>query len=173
MYLASLKHRKRLFERKKKSVGSDQIALQITSMADIFTILLVFLLKGLASDAIAISPSNATILPSGLPLASLAEPALQVEVSKEGIMMEKRFLISLADINKSTQNGIIRPLNDKLTRERERQKIIAQSNDTVKNDTRAILLADQTVPFSALKLILRTLAASGYSDIKFAVVKEE
>jgi biopolymer transport protein ExbD len=168
-----MKHKRRLFERQKKSAGTDQVALQITSMADIFTILLVFLLKGLASDAMVISPTHGTTLPTGFPLASISEPALQVEVSKEGILIEKDFLVKAEDIQKSIRDGIIPALNEKLQRERDRQKIIAASNDTVKIDTRVILLSDETIPFSTMKVVLRTLSMQGYSDVKFAVVKNE
>ncbi|MBS1957868.1 MAG: biopolymer transporter ExbD [Bdellovibrionales bacterium] len=170
-------HRKRkLFGRKKKGGGDGQVALQITSMADIFTILLVFLLKGLATDALQISPSSGTVLPNGIRTSPLNEVALQVEVSKDGILIEKEFLMPLnegrlthKDLGK---DGFITVMNERLTKERDRQKLIAQANDTVKIDSRAIIMSDQSVPFATMKPVLRTLASQGYSEIKFAVVKE-
>lgn len=169
--------RRRLFNGKKKHVESGEVALQITSMADIFTILLVFLLKGLASDALQISPSNGTRLPAGVNTSSLDEKALQVEISEKGILVEKEFVTPLegyriADTKNLTREGTIPTLNDRLSKERERQKLIAQSNDTVKIDSRVIVMSDEKVPFATMKPILRSLAAQGYSEIKFAVVKE-
>ena len=140
------------------------MSLQITSMADIFTILLVFLLKGIASDALTISPSNGTKLPAGVNTTALSESALQVELSDKGILIEKEFVTGYQNFEK--------PFNERLGKERERQTLIAKSNDTVKDDARAILLSDQNVPFSTMKLVLRTLAKNGYSEVKFGVIKE-
>ena len=169
-------HKRRLFSKGKKQKESGEVALQITSMADIFTIILVFLLKGVASDTIQINPSNGMQLPSGAHTAELNEPALQVELSKAGVSVEKEFIVALDNFRVPAsivgQGGIIPALNDRLSKERERQKIIAEANDTVKIDPRAIILSDQNIPFATLKPILRTLSAQGYSEIKFAVVKE-
>jgi biopolymer transport protein ExbD len=172
-----MQKRRRLFGHKKKHQGSGEVALQITSMADIFTILLVFLLKGLASDALQISPSNGTTLPAGVNTSGLDEKALQVEISKEGILVEKEFVMALQDYKVTdqknlTKEGTLPTLTDRLNKERERQKLIAQANDTVKIDSRVIIMSDQHVPFATMKPVLRSLAAHGYSEIKFAVVKE-
>jgi len=168
--------RRKLFGGRKKRRETGEMSLQITSMADIFTILLVFLLKGLSSDALQISPSNGTQLPNGINTVALNEPAIQVEVSKDGILVEKDFVSALQDYHLSakemSRDGTIPSLNERLDKERARQKLIAQSNDTVKIDSRAIILSDQKVPFATMKPVLRSLAAHGYSDIKFAVVKE-
>jgi biopolymer transport protein ExbD len=170
-----MKQKRRLFGKKKHNAEGGQVALQITSMADIFTILLVFLLKGLATDTIQISPSNGTKLPVGLHSSVLPEPALQLEITKDGLMVEKEFVQKLDNYRMPAslpESGMITGLADRLTKERDRQKIIAQANDSVKIDTRVIVLSDEKVPFGTMKPILRTLSANGYSDIKFAVVKE-
>ena len=170
------KGRRRLFNRSKKHRETGEVALQITSMADIFTILLVFLLKGLSSDALQITPSNGTHLPQGLNTAALQEPALQIELSKDGITVEKEFITSLDHFKIVDQSiakdGTITALGERLNKERERQKLIAQANDSVKIDGRVIILSDESIPFATMKPILRTLSANGYSEIKFAVVKD-
>ena len=171
-----MKHKRRLFGKRGKTKETGEVALQITSMADIFTILLVFLLKGLSSDALQISPSNGTKLPTGIHTAFVADQAIQIEVSKDGILIEKDFIAKLDNFQLSSptigKDGNISALSDRLNQERERQKLIAQANDTVKIDARAIILSDEKVPFSTMKTVLKTLAANGYSEIKFGVIKE-
>jgi biopolymer transport protein ExbD len=168
--------KRRLFGKSKKPRESGELALQITSMADIFTILLVFLLKGIASDTIQIAPSNETKLPVGVHTAQLNESALQVELSKTGILVEKEFLMALDSgrmpASLTAKDGIIPALNERLSKERERQKIINQANDSVKIDSRVIVMADEAVPYATIKPILKTLSANGYSEIKFAVVND-
>jgi biopolymer transport protein ExbD len=167
----------KLFGRRGKKTESGEVALQITSMADIFTILLVFLLKGLSSDAIVIAPSNGTRLPAAVNTSSLAETAIQIELSKDGIMVEKELVSALEDFRVPAKGlnaeGNITTLGERLSKERERQKMINQVNDSVKIDGRAIIISDENVPFATMKPVLRTLAANGYSEIKFAVVVKE
>lgn len=159
-----MKTKRRLFHKNKAHKESGTMALQITSMADIFTILLVFLLKGIASDALTINPSNATRLPAGINTTSLTEGALQVELSSNGVLVDKEFI--------SAYDGFEKPLNERLVRERARQKAISEANDSVKNDGRVIVLSDQKVPFSSIKVALRVLSQNGYGEVKFGVIKE-
>jgi len=164
--------KKKLFQKKKlRETGT--MSLQITSMADIFTILLVFLLKGIASDAIQISPANATTLPTGIHSQSITETSLQIEITKSDLLVEKEKIMSLDEIAKQIlKDETIPTLTQKLEKERERQRFIAKTNDTVKISNQVIVLADQNVPFSMIKPILKTLAAQGYSEVKFAAIKE-
>ncbi len=167
-----MNNKKRLFSKKKKK-ETGEVSLQITSMADIFTILLVFLLKGMAADAIQIAPANGTVLPAGAHSKSIAETSLQVEITKTDILVEKEKIIGLAELAKDIQkDDTIASLTQRLVKEREKQKFIAQSNDTVKVSNQVIVLADQTIPFSTIKPILKTLAAQGFSEVKFAAIKE-
>ena len=169
--------KRRLFGKRGKHKESGEMSLQITSMADIFTILLVFLLKGLSSDAIQIAPSSGTQLPDALHTVGLSETAIQIELSKDGILVEKDFVTALEDFKVPakglTNEGTITSLSERLGKERERQKLINAANDSVKIDGRAIILSDQKIPFATMKPVLRTLASQGYSEIKFAVVNKE
>ncbi len=164
--------KKRLFQKKKKK-ESGEMSLQITSMADIFTILLVFLLKGLASDAIQIAPANATTLPAGLHSKSISETSLQIELTKNDLLVEKEKISDLETMRKSVlPDETIPGLTERLLREREKQKLISKNNEDVKISNQVIVLADQTIPFSMIKPVLKTLAAQGFSEVKFAAIKE-
>src|SRR5690349_6442819 len=89
------RQKRRLFGKRKGHRETGEMSLQITSMADIFTILLVFLLKGIATDAMQISPSNGTQLPEGTHTSVLNDEALQIEISRDGILIEKDFIVGL------------------------------------------------------------------------------
>ncbi len=139
------------------------MSLQITSMADIFTILLVFLLKGISTDALAIAPSAGTRLPLGHNSTTIPDTALQVELGEAGILIEKEFVAGYRDFEGA--------LSKRLEVERKKQDLIASKNDAVKNDGQVLILSDSKVPFSTLKRVLKALSAYGYSDVKFAVVR--
>jgi len=75
------------FLRKKKKPQSTEMSLQITSMADIFTILLVFLLKSYAVGALEVQPSRGLKLPTAQK-SDLAESRLALEVSENSVQLD-------------------------------------------------------------------------------------
>ncbi len=160
----------------KKPPASDEMALQITSMADIFIILLVFLLKSYATGAISVAPSNGMLLPSAQASEASIE-ALKVEVSEHAVSIEGKpvatlrdFAFDSADVQK---NGASAQLAPAVEHERQRELLIAKANSDVKVDARIIIVADQRVPYGTLKTVLATAALSGYTDFKLAVIKGE
>jgi biopolymer transport protein ExbD len=151
---------RKLFE-KNKTKADPSMSLQITSMADVFTILLVFLLKGLASDALQITPSNATKLPVMHQAHGLSESALKIEITPNEVMVEKEAIGTLQDFKKG--------LNEKLVKERKKQDLISKTNQSVKQSSKAIVLADTKTPYTIVKSVLKSLSDQGYSEIHFAV----
>ena len=154
---------RKLFE-KNKSKQNPSMTLQITSMADVFTILLVFLLKGLASDALQVTPSNGNHLPVVTQAHSIQESALQVEITPNEVLVEKEKIGSVQDFRK--------PLEQRILRERQRQDLISKSNESVKENHRAIVVADKKTPYPMVKTVLRSLSDHGFSEIHFAVMTE-
>src|SRR5690348_404459 len=88
--------------------------LQITSMVDMFTIILVFLLKGYSTSAIDLSPSSQVTLPASTSVKTPTE-VVKMIVSKEGVFVEDKKIIafkngelSSTDVDK-TDPSFIRP----------------------------------------------------------------
>jgi len=160
----------------KRSGGSEEMTLQITSMADIFTIILVFLLKGYATGAVSITPSQGMLLPEAQASSSSVE-AMKVEISEKGVQIEgqpasalTQFAFAGAEIN---SNGTSKVLSAAFEKERKRQLMIAQSNTDVKIDPKIIVIADQRAPYSTIKTVLASAAIHGYTDFKLAVIQGE
>ncbi len=80
--------------KRKRVQQSDEMALQITSMADIFVILLVFLLKSYSSSSMALQPSAGIQLPSGNP-GDVNIEALKVEIADGSILVEGQAVAKL------------------------------------------------------------------------------
>lgn len=165
--------KKLVFKRRQES---EEMSLQITSMADIFTILLVFLLKSFATGAVNAAPSSSTQLPQAQAGEASIE-ALKVEVSEKAVLVEGEPVSVLSQYRfdaKDTQDGsAAQSLSKALDRERQRQLLIAKSNSDVKVDAKILVMADQRTPYETIKRVLASAAMSGYTDFKLAVVKEE
>lgn len=161
---------------KKKNRGSEDVALQITSMADIFTILLVFLLKSSSSGAVSINPTQGLLLPQ----ANSSQPApeaLKLEVSEKGILIEEKSVAQLknfefdpADIRK---DGVSSHLDQHLEMARKRQSVIAKANSDVQVDGKILVIADSRTPYKTLKTVLASAAIHGYTDFKLVVAKDQ
>jgi biopolymer transport protein ExbD len=155
---------------------SPDVSLNITSMADIFTILLVFLLKSYASSAIQGAPHSSISLPQGNGMEANVE-ALKIEISEKGIAVEGEAVQSLDQFqlqaNTVIENGSIEALNHVLKKARERQNLISKANATVQQDSKVIILADQRTPYRTLKAVLASSAYNGFTDFKLAVVRRD
>jgi biopolymer transport protein ExbD len=158
----------------KKRVQSEDMALQITSMADIFTIILVFLLKSYATSAVNVTPSSGMKLPEAAGSEAQIE-ALKVEVSENAVQVEGQAVAKLNQFKFESkdlaQNGASKTLEDALEKERQRQLLIAKANSDVKVDPKILIIADQRAPYSTIKSVLASAALHGYTDFKLAVVK--
>ena len=166
----------RRFARKKKKGASGDVALNITAMADIFTIILVFLLKSFSTSAVSVAPGE------GLQLANADAPspeyeALKIEVSETAVLVEgapaaklEGFRFAPSDLG---PNRVSRTLGAALEKERKRQMLIAQANPDVKVDSKVMVIADKRTPYSTLKSVLAAAAVSGYTDFKMVVARPE
>ncbi len=147
---------------------SSEVILQITSMADVFTILLVFLLKGYASGAISVTPSAGLTLPVAQGEA-LNEEVLQVEVSKNSIQVGGVAVTPLSQFRLTQDTS---SLTSALKKERKRRQLISESNSEVENNGKLLLVSDKQVPYGTLRAVMRVAAEQGFSDLKLAVIKE-
>src|SRR5262244_3024701 len=78
----------------KSKTQSEEMALQITSMADIFTIILVFLLKSYATSAITVTPTAGMLLPEAHAGDTSVE-ALKVEISQNAVQVDGQPVVKL------------------------------------------------------------------------------
>lgn len=158
------------------STHTEEMTLNITSMADIFTIILVFLLKSFSTGSINITPASGTSLPVAHSPASAIE-ALKLEVSGNAILLESKPILTLNNFRFPAgdiqANQTSRALGTALERERKRQMLIAASNPSVKVDAKIIVVADQKTPYATLKHVLASAAVQGYTDFKLAVIQPE
>lgn len=153
--------------------------IQITSMVDMFVILLVFLLKSYSTSPVNITPSdNLTLAVS----TSSKDPVdvLKLVVSKEGIFVdEKQVLkfdekgeVAVGDLDANDTN-FIRSLYTELDQQAEKSKSIAQVNETLEFDGKVLMQADRGVPYALLRKVMYTSMLAGYSDVKIAVMMRE
>ena len=160
---------------KKKKFGSDQVqseemSLQITSMADIFTIILVFLLKTYSTGLANVTPSQGVLLPEASAQPQMKD-ALKVEILRDAVMVDAKAAVPLKNFsfpgsNAEAANSKSDEVYDALLGSRKRM-----SGD--KTDSHLLLLADQRTPYATLKKVMNSAASAGFVDLQLAVVQAD
>jgi biopolymer transport protein ExbD len=165
---------KKSFKVKKKE--SAEMALQITSMADIFTIILVFLLKSFTSGAVNITPGQGVKIPAAKTGEAQVQ-ALTVEVSSDAVQLDHAMVAPLANFHFPSgalgANGVPSSLDKAFDLQRKKQDLISKANADVKADGKLIVVADQRVPYVTVKAVLASAAIHGFSEFKLVVVQKD
>lgn len=149
--------------------------IQITSMVDMFVILLVFLLKSFSTSPVNITPKDGMTLSEST---SLVDPVdvVKLIVSQDGVFVENKKIIDLAkgkvdakDVD-AADPSFIRPLYEALDEHAKHAKEISKVNDSFEFDGQVLLQADRDLPYEVLQRVMYTSMMAGYSDVKLAVV---
>lgn len=152
--------------------------IQVTSMVDMFVILLVFLLKSYSTSPVNITPNDSLTLPAST---STKDPddVLKLVVSKAGIFVEDKKVIDLnegeidvKDVDAS-DTQFIRALYSELDVQAQKSRSIASVNETIEFDGKVVMQADRTLPYELLRKVMYTSMMAGYSDVRIAVLSME
>ncbi len=152
--------------------------IQITSMVDMFVILLVFLLKSYSTSPVQLTASKDMTLPAST---SMKDPTdvLKLQVSKNAIWVEDKKIVELKDgildVKDIDQNDtqFIRTLYTELDGMANKSRSIASKNEEMEFDGKVIMQADRSLPYELLKKVMYTSMMAGYSDVKIAVLSKD
>jgi biopolymer transport protein ExbD len=155
------------WSKKKNQLNSDMV-LQITSMADIFTILLVFLLKSFSTGVTTITPTSVMILPEAKQPSPIEE-TLKIEISESSISMDDKPILPLTAYliasDQLDQYGMPKSLNAALTEQRNK--------DSLQQFPKMLILADEKTPYATIKRVLASASTSGFVNYKLVVVEDQ
>ncbi len=152
--------------------------IQITSMVDMFVILLVFLLKSYSTSPVNITPSDDLKLPVSSSTKNPVE-ALKLVVSSNGIFVEDKRIVEMKDgvlANAAVdENGtqFIRALYTELDEQAKKTRTIASQNSELEFDGKVVMQAERSLPYDLLRKVMYTSMMAGYSDVKIAVMLKE
>ena len=148
------------------------LVLNITSMLDMFTILIIFLLKSYSAEGIILTIPADLHLPQST-TQSAPEPGLVVEVSSDVLVVDGRMLdVDLKAIEQS-EELIIKSLYDHLMVKTRQYEEISNLNPNAVFTGRLVLEGDRDIPFKLLKKILYTCGQAGFINQSLAVFQKE
>lgn len=150
---------KRMARYKRHTTG-----LNLTSLMDVFTILVFFLLVNQSAVEV-IEPPKEIKLPDSV-VEAKARQTVTILVSQNAVTIQGEPVVSVADVL-ATKDDNIAPVRQKLASLRE--NIIGLNTATVAKSNEITILADREIPFKVLKKLMSTCTSTGYTKISLAV----
>ena len=141
--------------------------LNLTSLMDVFTILVFFLMVNSATVETLQQPKQ-IVLPESV-VESKPRETVVIFVGNEQVLVQGKPVVRIADIQ-TAGNAEIGPISARLAE--LRQSVIGLSTKTVAESQEVTVLADKSVPFSVLKKIMATCTGQGYTRVSLAVVQK-
>ena len=153
---------------RKRRKGRMPTPLRLTSMMDILTVLLLFLLKSFVVEGEVITPVPGVDLPESssdtAPRASAVVAIFDGAVLLDGQMVTR--------VDGASDSGLLIPrLAERLAEARARELEIAQlRGEEVDYSPKIAIQGDRDISFELLQRVMYTCNQSGYADISLAVI---
>ena len=153
-----------LRSRKKKGLS---LSLRLTSMMDMFTILLVFLLKSFTAEGQIVTVTQDLQLPES---SSIKRPkaAPIIAISKEWLMLDDVQLVKVADLDRRT-DLLIAELDQRLQFARSVAEGVGRQSDHLGFHGTVDIMSDRDIPFAIIKRVMYTCGKNGYNNMQLAV----
>ena len=145
---------------------SKPVMLNLNSMMDMLSIILVFLLSNISAEEQDFVLADNLTLPNSTSELGFTK-AVQVKLSRTELMVEDTFVAKLAGgkiVGAQVDGDKIVPLYNMLQRFRSFSK--GGEKDTV------VFQGDKNFPFRLLNMVMRTAAMAGYPNFRLAIQKE-
>ena len=161
-------------KRKRYSVEvkkNQTFGLNITSMTDMFTILLVFLLQTYSTNDVQIDPVNGVRLPASNTEKNPVE-GIKISLSPTELKFDQRKIASVENKNIETSmidpndTNFIKPLFEEL------QKFNKENEKSLKIG-KILFQADQDLPYSVIRKVMYTASMAGFPNLKMVTVVGE
>lgn len=148
----------KLFKKRRKESQGDVAKPQLTSLIDVMTLLLVFLMQSFSADSSEITVSSKIELAKSS-VKGKAKKAIKVEIRKERVFVMGEALIRVSDI-KSQPEKLITEV------ERALRKLKLESPQ----EEKVQIQCDKTIEFAVIKKVLYSSAVAGFKDYSLLVV---
>jgi len=140
--------------------------MNLTSLMDVFTILVFFLLVNSGSVEIMEAPKT-VVLPESRVEAKPRETVV-IFISPEEVLVQGKAVMQVADILDS-ESLTIAPVSERL--KEIGQSVLGPNTAMVAESQEVTILADKNVPFDVIRKIMSTCTEGGFENVSLAVIQ--
>lgn len=151
-------------------------SLNITSMMDMFTIILVFLLKMYSAEGSVLTNADNLVLPNSTSKKKPKEVNLQLAVTTDMILVDNQPVVPTDDARRIPQEN---PDPSIVKLEETLASFYAQEEEMVKMGAlnkvmgKVVIQVDKNIEFDVLFKVMNTCGKVGYNNMNFAVMERE
>jgi len=142
--------------------------MNLTSLMDVFTILVFFLLVNSGQTELLQTPKQMA-LPESV-METKPRETVVIFVNKDDVVVQGETVARVADIMASSTDAI-EPIMAQLTTLQNR--VIGLRTQTVAASKEVTILADKSIPFDVVRRVMASCTATGYERISLAVIQKE
>lgn len=154
---------------KRHDTNPGKVSVNLTSMMDMFTIILVFLLKSYSTEGSLIQPSDFLTLPTST-IEQSPEVALDLVISKEWVMVNHDPVEKVSSIL-AQESLIVKSLQEKLAVYSREAKRMEETFGT-KFSGKVTIQGDKDISYRLLVKVMATCGKSDYPNMRLVVYKK-
>ncbi len=156
----------------------EEAGLQITSLLDAMTILLLFLLKNMATEGVILTNADGLVLPLSESKKVPKEMSLQVALTPTRILLDNEEVIKISDVRGDTINDpnlwSIDTLQTLLEVRKEEENSLIKIGAIDSTSAGNILIqGDKNTDYDMIYKIMLVCGKVGYNNIKFVVMQKD
>lgn len=150
----------------------EESTLQITSLMDIVSIIVVYLLKSYGSDPVMITPQAGQKIPMSKADSPIQE-GVPVYITQRDITFGDKKVVQLNEgelDEAAVKNHLIGPLYDAMAEEADKSKQMAEARQ-VDWDGRVIIIGDERLKFATVVDVMYTAGRAEFREYAFCVIQ--
>jgi len=155
----------------RKIKRQEEAGLIITSLIDVFVIVLTFLMRTISAEGNLMTSADNLVLPMSQRSKSPTEVSLTIIADQKNLTVDDKVLMTTESVRKQ-DSLLIKPVLDVLTKKRDEEKH-AEMMGLIKEATgKVVVQFDKNTPYDIVTKVMATCGYAGYNNIKFAVTKK-
>lgn len=156
--------------RRIKRMGRNRMKISkmnLTSLMDVFTILVFFLLVNSGSVEVLDTPKDVSLPESRVE--TKPRETVVIFISPTEVLVQGR-LVALVDEILEDKTSVLDPIAARLAQLKE--NVIGTNTRAVASSQEITILADKSVPFTVIKTIMSTCTSEGFENVSLAVTQK-
>jgi biopolymer transport protein ExbD len=141
--------------------------MNLTSLMDVFTILVFFLLVNSGQSEV-LEPPKQVQLPESV-VDSKPRETVVVFISPTEVTVQGEAVMTIAEVQ-ATQGRLLPPISDRLAA--LQRTVVGRSTQVVAASQEVTILADKSIPFDIIRRVLSACTGEGYTKVSLAVVEK-
>ncbi len=148
----------------------------VTSLLDVFTIILLYLMKNYSAEGSILTNAENLVLPNSMSTKRPTEVTLQVSVSSDIVTVDNTPCCPTDDVRRIPQENpdpIAQKLYERLEAKYKQEEESLKAGALNKMEGKITIQVDKNVDFDTVYKIMNTCGKVGYNNMNFAVMQRD